>query len=66
MAHGEIAENKVRMSLVISKTLKEDLSIIAEAEGRSLNNMISVILSNYRFNNAYKYPEIDKRKYPKK
>lgn len=47
MAHGQISEKKVQISLVIPKELKSTLSEIATEENRSLNNLIVTILANY-------------------
>ena len=48
MGHGDIAENKTRISLVIPKELKEYFSAIAEAEDRSLNYVIVKALQSYK------------------
>lgn len=46
MAHGEISENNVRMSLVIPKELKAKLSDFAQKNGYSLNGYIVYLLTN--------------------
>ena len=48
MSHGDIAENKVRISLVLPKILKEDLKLMADEDDRSFNNMVVKILAEYR------------------
>ena len=48
MGHGDIAENKTRISLVIPKELKGYFMTIAEAEDRSLNYVIVKALQSYR------------------
>ncbi len=48
MGHGDIAENKVRISLVLPKILKEDLKLMADYDKRSANNLIVKILEDYR------------------
>ena len=48
MAHGDIAENKIRISVVIPKDLKEDLKAMADEDKRSANNLIVKILTEYR------------------
>ena len=47
MAHGEIAKDKVRISFVIPKDLKDELTDISELEERSLSNMFVRILRDY-------------------
>ena len=44
MGHGDIAHDKVRISLVIPKDLKEELERLAKAEDRSMSNYIVTIL----------------------
>lgn len=44
MGHGDIAQDKVRISLVIPKELKERLEAMAKAENRSTTNMIVTLL----------------------
>jgi len=51
MTSGQIAENKIRMSLVIPKDLKAQLEQIAKDENRSVNNLIITILQNAVNNN---------------
>lgn len=58
MPHGQIAEDKTRLCVILPKQLKQDLQVIAEKENRSLNNLISVILTNYRGNVGYLYPDL--------
>lgn len=48
MGHGEIAENKIRICLVITKELKQDLKAMADEDRRSVNNLIEKILTEYR------------------
>ena len=45
MAHGQIAEDKTRISLVIPKELKEQLERAAAADQRSMSNYIVMILT---------------------
>lgn len=47
MSQGQIAENKVKTTIVLEKQLKSDLENIAKQERRSLNNLMSNILANY-------------------
>ncbi len=44
MGHGDIAQDKVRISLVIPKELKEELERQAQAQDRSMSNYIVTIL----------------------
>lgn len=44
MAHGDIAQDKVRISLVIPRDLKEELERHAQSENRSMSNYIVAIL----------------------
>lgn len=44
---GDIAKNKIRMSLVIEKELKNKLTDIAAQDKRSLNNLICMVLEDY-------------------
>ena len=48
MGHGEIADDKIRICLVLPKDLKKDLKVMADEEQRSVNNMIVKILTEYR------------------
>ena len=52
--HGMIAEDKVRISLVIPKDLKEKLTAMAEREDRSFNSLVIRILTNYHKKNKVK------------
>ena len=45
MTHGQIAADKVRISLVIPKDLKEQLEKAAAADQRSMSNYIVTILT---------------------
>ena len=45
MAHGQIAADKVRISLVIPRDLKEQLEKAAAADQRSMSNYIVRILT---------------------
>lgn len=45
MGHGQIAQDKTRISLVIPKELKEQLERAAEADQRSMSNYIVMILT---------------------
>ena len=42
-----VSDNNTRVMVTIPKELKEQLSVIAENEGRSLSNLIVQILKNY-------------------
>ena len=44
MGHGDIAQDKVRISLVIPKDLKEELERQAQAQDRSMSNYIVTLL----------------------
>lgn len=46
MGHGQIANDKTRISLVIPKDLKEDLERIAKEENRTLSNFIVTVLKD--------------------
>lgn len=65
MPHGKIADDKIRIGLVLPKVLKEDIGIIAKKEDRSLNAMICRILTFYRTDHKEEYPELAE-KYAKK
>ena len=54
MGHGEISENKTRISLVIPKELKEYFKTLADAEDRSLNYVIVKALTDYKNSNKGK------------
>lgn len=45
MTHGHIAADKVRISLVIPRDLKEQLEKAAAADQRSMSNYIVTILT---------------------
>ena len=45
MTHGQIAADKVRISLVIPRDLKDQLEKAAAADQRSMSNYIVTILS---------------------
>lgn len=45
MGHGQIAEDKTRISLVIPKKLKAELEAAAADQQRSMSNYIVMILS---------------------
>lgn len=45
MGHGQIAQDKTRISLVIPKELKEQLERAAAADQRSMSNYITMILT---------------------
>lgn len=47
MAKGQISEDNTTMSFVISKTLKEELGIIATKENRSMSNLLCTLVDNY-------------------
>lgn len=47
MSQGQIAENKVKTTIVMEKELKTDLEKIAKEDMRSFNNLMVSILSNY-------------------
>lgn len=42
-----IHKSNTQMSLIISKDLKQELKQIADAENRSLNNLINTVLIDY-------------------
>lgn len=42
-----ISKTNVQMSLIIPKEVKQELKQIADAENRSLNNLINTILLDY-------------------
>lgn len=44
MGHGDIAQDKVRISLVIPRDLKEEIERQAQAQDRSMSNYIVTIL----------------------
>ena len=44
MGHGDIAQDKVRISLVIPKDLKEELERQAQSQDRSMSNYIVMLL----------------------
>ena len=44
MTHGQIAEGKVRVSIVMPKELREKLEQLASADNRSVNNYIVTLL----------------------
>lgn len=44
MGHGQIAEGKVRVSVVMPKELREKLEQLAKADNRSVNNYIVTVL----------------------
>lgn len=58
MAHGEIAQDKTRMSLVIPKELKGKLNSYAYQDGRSLNNLIVKVLTDYTLSRSINNPEL--------
>ena len=58
MPHGQIADDKIRIGLVLPKDLKKDLTIIASADDRSLNAMICRILAFYRNQYFEEHPEL--------
>lgn len=45
MGHGQIAQDKTRISLVMPKELKEQLERAAAADQRSMSNYIVMILT---------------------
>ena len=47
MATGQIASNKTRTNITIEKELKAQLEEQAKKEGRSFNNLVIKILSDY-------------------
>lgn len=42
-----ISDNNTRVMVTMPKELKEKLSVIAEADGRTLSNLIVQIIKNY-------------------
>ena len=46
MGHGDIAQDKVRISLVIPKELKEELERQAQAQDRSMRNYVVTVLKS--------------------
>lgn len=50
MPQGQIAENKIKTTIVLEKELKTKLEEIAKKEMRSLNNLMASVLSNYAEN----------------
>lgn len=50
MPNGQIAENKVKTTIVMEKTLKAELEKIARNQQRSFNNLMVKILSDYVLN----------------
>ena len=44
MTHGQIAEGKVRVSVVMPKELREQLERLAKQDNRSVNNYIVTLL----------------------
>ena len=58
MPHGQIADDKIRIGLVLPKELKRDLLVIANADDRSLNAMICRILAFYRNQYFEEHPEL--------
>ena len=47
MGHGEIHKDKIRVSLILPKTLKDYLQSLADEDDRSLNYIIEKILGEY-------------------
>lgn len=47
MGHGDISDNKSRVSLILPKELKAYLQTIADEDDRSLNYVIEKILSEF-------------------
>ena len=47
MPRGQIAENKVKTTIVREKELKSKLEKLAKKERRSFNNLMVAILSEY-------------------
>lgn len=66
MPHGQIADDKIRIGLVLPKDLKKNLMIIADADERSLNAMICRILARYSNQYFDEHPELKKVKNSKK
>lgn len=54
MPQGQIAENKVKTTIVMEKTLKTALEKIAKKEHRSFNNLMVSVLSEYAENKGGK------------
>lgn len=52
MPNGQIAENKVKTTIVMEKTLKAELEKIARNQQRSFNNLMVKILSDYVLNSS--------------
>ena len=52
MPSGQIAENKVKTTIVMEKELKSILESIAKEEHRSFNNLMVSILHDYVKNKA--------------
>lgn len=46
-----IKKSNIQMSLIIPKEVKQELKQIADAENRSLNNLINTVLLDYLKNN---------------
>ena len=44
---GKISDDKTRYLMLIEKDLKLELEVLAKEENRSLNNLITKILSDY-------------------
>lgn len=44
MGHGDLAQDKVRVCLVMPKDLKEELEKLSQAENRSMSNYIVTVL----------------------
>lgn len=50
MPQGQIAENKVKTTIVMEKELKSALEELAKKERRSFNNLMVSILADYAEN----------------
>ena len=42
-----LKENKVRTQIILERSVKEELQKMAEADSRSLSNMVNKILKDY-------------------
>ena len=47
MPAGKVAPNKTRTNITIEKKLKSQLEELAQKDGRSFNNLVIKILSDY-------------------
>ena len=47
MPQGIIAEHKTKTTILMEKTLKSDLEMLAKSENRSFNNLMVTVLTEY-------------------